>query len=457
MTRSIQNRPALAGLTLFVLGLATSAVAYFGLHRHRAFQPLADAVELVAPADSGAAPPVPDHRGTGRILLSTDYVLPRGSGSLLSPFTDRSERDWTAKTVRLLTTRFFGSTLKVFAPGATLPWNDLLSNGRAPTAGEPEVAVGNAAEGDTLDIGGTSFRVVGRFRGDVEVLRRSVVAYDGPLLEASIRSAGLRSARVLLVEGEAGRRRSGAATDATRIIYSRRLRGVDFLVYLIGVAMLYCGGILVSWWSIRRLSVATLPAIVRDAVAFLAEHPRRFVALNAIYFGTVIVLHAVAYFASDLQAFGFALGQALISSGSGELGWAGTAYQSGNIAYAAAVTLLINFSVGAVRDITLPSMVVPGAGAVLGVLRAVVWGIVLSPTIDPIAHKFKVVNFLEGEGYVIAIIFATELFVAMRAREGGRLQNYRRAVMLNLRSLVLVAAVLALSAVVEATILLRLM
>lgn len=42
MTRSIQNRPALAGLTLFVPGLATSAVAYFGLHRHRAFPPLAD-------------------------------------------------------------------------------------------------------------------------------------------------------------------------------------------------------------------------------------------------------------------------------------------------------------------------------------------------------------------------------------------------------------------------------
>jgi hypothetical protein len=102
-------------------------------------------------------------------------------------------------------------------------------------------------------------------------------------------------------------------------------------------------------------------------------------------------------------------------------------------------------------------MVVPGAGAVLGVLRALVWGIVLSPTIDPIAHKFKIVNFLEGEGYVIAIIFATELFVAMRAREGGRLQNSRRPVMLNLQGLVLVAAVLALSAVVEATILLRLM
>jgi hypothetical protein len=78
-------------------------------------------------------------------------------------------------------------------------------------------------------------------------------------------------------------------------------------------------------------------------------------------------------------------------------------------------------------------MVVPGAGAVLGVLRALVWGIVLSPTIDPIVHKFKIVNFLEGEGYVIAIIFATELFVAMRAREGGRLQNYCRAVMLNLQ------------------------
>jgi hypothetical protein len=68
MTRSIQNRLALAGVTLFVLGLATSAVASFGLHRHRAFPPLADAVEFVAPGDSGAAPPVPDHPATGRQL-----------------------------------------------------------------------------------------------------------------------------------------------------------------------------------------------------------------------------------------------------------------------------------------------------------------------------------------------------------------------------------------------------
>lgn len=179
--------------------------------------------------------------------------------------------------------------------------------------------------------------------------------------------------------------------------------------------------------------------------------------LNAIYFGTSIVLHAVSYFASDLQAFGFALGQALVSSGRGALGWAGTAYQSGNIAYAAAVTLFVNFSIGVVRDITLPSIFVPGSGALLGALRAVIWGVVLSPTIDAVAHKFKIVNFLEGEGYLLAIIFATELFVAACTRQGRRVQNYRRAVMLNLQGLILVAAVLALSAIVEATVILRLM
>lgn len=246
MTRSIRNCPALAGLTLSVLGLAISAGAYFGLHRRRAFPPLADAVELVAPADSAAAPPVLDHRGTGRAWLSTDYGLPRGSGSPLPPFTESGESSWNAKTVRLLTTRFFGSTLKVFAPGANLPWNEILLNGRAPTPGEPEVAVGGAIEGDVLDIGRTSFRVVGRFRRDIEVLHRTVVTYDGPVLEAAIRSPGLRSARVLLIEGQADRRRFGAAPGATCIIFSRRLRLLDFAIYLIGVAILYCGGILVT-------------------------------------------------------------------------------------------------------------------------------------------------------------------------------------------------------------------
>lgn len=431
-------------------------MAYFGLHRHRAFPPFADAVELVGPADSLAGLPILDRRGTGRILLSTDYVLRPGPGSLLSPAGGSGESAWKAKTVRVLTTRFFGSTLKVFAPGATLPWNDLLSNGRPPTAGEPAVAIGRAIETEAVEIGGTTFRVVGHFRGDVEVLRRSVVAYDGPVLEASIRSAGMHAARVLLIDGEAGRRRPAAAPSTTSITYSRRLRGVDFVVYLIGVAMLYCGGILVSWRSIERLGAATLPAVVRGAVHFLAGHPRRFVALNAIYFGTATFLHAVTYFAPELQGFGIALGQALIHGGVGVLGLAGTAYQSGNVAYAATVTLLINFFIGAVRDITLPSMFVPGAGAVLGVLRAVIWGIVLSPAIDPVAHKFKLVNFLEGEGYVIAMILATELFMAVRAPEGRRLQHYLRAVMLNLQGLLLVAAVLALSAVVEATVLLRL-
>jgi hypothetical protein len=235
-----------------------------------------------------------------------------------------------------------------------------------------------------------------------------------------------------------------------RIVHSRQLRLLDFLLYVAGVGVLYWGGCLLTWSLIEWLSRKNLPAVLRDAHLFLAAHRQRFFTLNGLFFGTATILYLLAYLVPDVQGFGWSLGQELVRSGTGTLGWAGEAYAGGSIAYAATTTLLINFLVGTVRDITLPSAIIPGAGVLLGLLRAVLWGIVLSPTTDLIAHKFKLVSFIEGEGYVIAMIFATQLFMALRGPRGTRLKAYASALVLNLKGLSMAAIVLTVSAVVEA-------
>jgi hypothetical protein len=117
---------------------------------------------------------------------------------------------------------------------------------------------------------------------------------------------------------------------------------------------------------------------------------------------------------------------------------------------------LINFLLGTVLFLTLPSFVVPGSGTLLAGFRAVTWGLLLAPA--TLLQAFTMLPhsgtlLLEGEGYILAaffgLIFALSFFGPNS--DSSVLSRYKRGVVLNLKGSLLVALVLAVAAIYEAT------
>jgi hypothetical protein len=164
----------------------------------------------------------------------------------------------------------------------------------------------------------------------------------------------------------------------------------------------------------------------------------------------------------------------LSSEGKGVLAVAGKAYASGNMLWAAFVTFVINFFLGSFAMISLPSMIVPGSGALLAGFRATLWGLLLGPSEASLARLMLPhlgTLLLEGGGYILATFFAILIPIYLFGQgkphekpaecddfsvaEGAsapetRMHRFGQAVLLNLKGNSLVAIVLAVAACYEA-------
>jgi len=144
--------------------------------------------------------------------------------------------------------------------------------------------------------------------------------------------------------------------------------------------------------------------------------------------------------------------------------------------YAAAVTFIVNFFLGSLAMITLPSMIIPGAGALLAAFRATLWGLLLGPSQVTLAYVMKAHSgtlLLEGEGYILAAFFALLIPIylfrssaplqqpavadplksepaASEEKASTAWSRFKQAVVLNLKANVLVAIVLVFAACYEA-------
>ncbi len=137
------------------------------------------------------------------------------------------------------------------------------------------------------------------------------------------------------------------------------------------------------------------------------------------------------------------------------LGVAGLAYGSKNIALAAVTTLLINFFAGSLLMITVPSVVVPGIGVVITLIRGAAWGIVLAPTHVLLAGGMLFHSgtlLLEGEGYLLATFFAilVPIYLFRPAMGEKPWPRYVRALVMNIKGNIIVFIVLAIAATYEA-------
>jgi hypothetical protein len=196
-----------------------------------------------------------------------------------------------------------------------------------------------------------------------------------------------------------------------------------------------------------------------QVIALVRQHRRAFWSCNAFYFVTVLGGMLYASFDRALQKQLLdAIGVAFFS---GPLAAIGNAYTGGELAIAIVLTFVTNLVVGALLTITVPSLVVPFSGFVLGASRAVLWGLVFSPpTLQPTANQFitgvliALVLVLEGEAYVVALLAAylqgKALLFPKTVHAAGHWRGYWYGLKQTAALYVLIALLLAVAAVYEA-------
>ncbi len=198
---------------------------------------------------------------------------------------------------------------------------------------------------------------------------------------------------------------------------------------------------------------------IRGALHLIGESRAAYISLNAIYYGAVILAMILVSFDRSIQkALLDAVGTAFTS---GTFAGVGQAYSSGQVLSAVAITFVVNLSLGSLVEITLPSLIIPFSGLLVGLLRATVWGLIFSPSSAQVTGGqlvtgtlIAILLFLEGQGYVLAMFAAyvqgkTFLFPgSVGAR--GHLQGYWFGLKRSAQIYLLVMLALLVAAVYEA-------
>jgi hypothetical protein len=144
---------------------------------------------------------------------------------------------------------------------------------------------------------------------------------------------------------------------------------------------------------------------IRRPIEIIKENKNVYFIINAVYYGLVILGMIIVSTNPELQKqLKTAVNQEFTS---GPLSSLGEAYTGGKLLTAMALTFLINLLFGTFLVITLPSAFIPFFGLLMGVFRATMWGLVLSPS-DPdmrgamIPHSLTLL--IEGQAYIVAML-----------------------------------------------------
>jgi hypothetical protein len=145
--------------------------------------------------------------------------------------------------------------------------------------------------------------------------------------------------------------------------------------------------------------------LIRRAWAIVKENRRAYIIINVAYYGLVAIFMVVAAFNQSVQESLVKISGAGFTSGI--FAFVGKTYGSGQVLSAMGITFAINFFVGTFLEITLPSLVIPFIGMFMGILRAALWGLLLSPAYPPlrllmIPHSLTLI--LEGQGYIMGLL-----------------------------------------------------
>lgn len=344
--------------------------------------------------------------------------------------------------------------------------NQMLEWGRLPSLGADEAVAGfEATNKDELTIEGRTFEIVGQFNRQVRLFADSYLIGDdgtaGGLFKTTDQATQhayiLRLPGNLLRDSQTQEHLATAFPKSDFVTYQPMIRTQPgaFCLYFAGLALLFLGGCMVLYKLYCLLADRLGNKWLRTPLAEIRRYRHLFIAMHGIYFGVVLLFMLVAYCLPELQFCLLSAIKSQVTDGSGPLGVAGKAYLSGSIPLAAVTTFAINFFLGSLVCITIPSVIVPGAGVLLCALRAAMWGLLLAPSVDILAGMMlphSLTLLLEGEAYVVAAFFGLLVLVYLfrRAEGPGIARRYGRALLLNLKGNFLVATVLIIAAIYEA-------
>jgi hypothetical protein len=374
---------------------------------------------------------------------------------------------------------------------------DAIDAGRLPAAGRDEVVAGaHALESERLHVGEGTLKVVGVLKPGLALLAGCYFVPPSPAADELFPQgdAAVRHATLVGLSREQAQDRhvlkqleeAFPTSRFERVIAAARLGRDAYYLYLAGQFALLVGGSGCLIALYRRLAAKIRSPWLAAPLLELVHRPRLVWGLHLAYFGLVFFGSLVVYELPEVQMILTASVREQLGGKSGPLAAAGRAYMSGNIPRAAAVTFLVNFVFGTILLITLPSLVLPGSGALVAVFRAYSWGVLLGPAFVATAgamlpHSFTML--LEGAGYILATFFAILVPIHLASPAPGSNESHaeqaldgsgavppvpksfmntlrerlRRAALLNLQGSVWVALVLAVAAIYEATELILLM
>lgn len=445
-------------LALLVLGFGLMAWSYFGSTATDRALPWARGL-LLLEMESGR--PAGGSPGSNRWPVEVRLLGP-------SP-TAESVVNALGKSLgarRSLAVRAQLCELLVAVPG-DLPGlgTNLLAFGRMPVAGEPEVLAGCQVNStNRIVVAGEEFRVVGGLK------RGAVVWANSYLLPQDERWQGLFGlgqtgayralAWQLDTQSARAARRDAFKTRASKersvpVWVSLRVGRLAYAAYQGGMALLLVAGSGLAIACIRFLAGLKLPSLLGDPLQEMTRRNRLLWSAHLGYFGLVVLGALVIYEFPMVQKLLLGVVRDELGEGRGPLAVAAKAYASGNILRAAGVTFLVNFLFGTLLCLTVPSLLLAGAGVLMAGFRALLWGILLAPTVADLAGAMLAHGFtlwLEGEGYILAaflgLLIPIALFQARPEQSMG--QRYLRAAGLNLKGLVWCAIVLGIAATYEA-------
>ena len=274
--------------------------------------------------------------------------------------------------------------------------------------------------GDRLGVAGRTLSVVGVLQPSVALFADSYLIPADPSLDVIFPRGDDAVKRATVIR--LGARKFGdPKTQAqiaeaypppafTVLVPNLRTQCKPFLVYLGGQVLFLLGGTGLLIVLYRRLAGRVRSGVLAAPLLEMARRPRMLWGVHLAYFG-LYVLGAILIQASpELHTMLLsAVKGELSKSGKGPLALAGKAYGTGNMFYAALVTFAINFPLGSFVMITLPSMIIPGSGALLAIFRATLWGVLLGPSLVSLTRAMLPHTgtlLLEGEGYILATFFA---------------------------------------------------
>jgi hypothetical protein len=181
-----------------------------------------------------------------------------------------------------------------------------------------------------------------------------------------------------------------------------------------------------------------------------------YIALNAIYYGLIILgMIYVTFFNPGLQTTLLQAAGKVFTEG--PLSALGSAYDGGQVLSAIVLTFLVNLFLGSLIEISLPALIIPFGGLLIGFFRAILWGLLLAPTTPSLAGPMiphSLTLLIEGQAYVLAMLavyIQGKAFIWPEAyRQIGHLRGYVEGLRRTGWIYVLVTLALAVAAIYEA-------